>query len=162
MLLQRLKTSTSLDEAWGPRCFSSESNEKFNLRVVLVCLQENMIDGCHERLWPPVLGSHTHRPGYKLGRLFSSDSSGNMKMTHMMKKPETLLACDFHIFRRLEIPMVAPGMCILFFKPVRYSEWFGVRRVLDLTWHETLSICDFRCHFLSPQGEGKKHVNSER
>ena len=43
-----------------------------------------------------------------------------------------------------------------FFKPVRYSEWFGVRRVLDLTWHETLSICDFRCHFLSPQGEGKK------
>ena len=59
--LRRLELQHLLMRLGGPDVFL-QWKEKFNLRVVFVCLQENVIDGCHERLWPPVVDSHTHTP----------------------------------------------------------------------------------------------------
>ena len=172
LLLWRLKTSTPLHEAWGPRCsFSSDERRAQLERYSCLCLLfKNITAGCHGRLWPPCIISHVHtQAGVQIGSLFSSDFSANFKMAHMMQKQsEMCLVFDFPTFF-LEF-WASKRWCqacaslYLFTSPILRMAQLdsSVQCSLDLTWRRAF-MCDFRWHFSVATGARKKqHVNYEQ
>ena len=129
------------------------TKEELNWRdtAVFVCYSKTLPLAATEGYGLHVLShTYTHRPGYKLGRFFSSDFCANFKMAHMMQKQSDMcLVFDFPTFF-LEF-WASKRWCqacaslYLFTSPILRMAQLdsSVQCSLDLTWRRAF-MCDFR------------------